>query len=110
MRVVEKHSLSSLKLENKSYHNYQSMLFGTPDAPLSDKSFMSCICGYLWNTFSKVQQLTGEYFAEKGSRPIMKTENIHPTYDLFMKDILKKFKYFHQQCEEVWIQQVEGKL
>ncbi|PSN37123.1 hypothetical protein C0J52_12597 [Blattella germanica] len=100
--------MARLKVGKKSFHNYQGMLFGTVEPPASNSpSFMARIRSKLWDTFSKVQHVAAEYFAMKGSSPIIKTEFIQPTYKKFVEDILTRFQNYHQQCEEVWVQQVE---
>ncbi|CAG2062925.1 unnamed protein product, partial [Timema podura] len=51
-----------------------------------------------------------DFYQSKFDRPVLKTELIHPEFDSFMEEILLKVKYYHAQCVDVWLEQVQEYL
>nr|CAD7571159.1 unnamed protein product [Timema californicum] len=107
----EKRQREALQLKlargTRRFPDYREALLGTLEPARDVESFLARVFVILWDALGEIQEAACDFYQSKSNRPVLKTELIHPEFDSFMEEILLKVKYYHAQCVDVWLEQVQ---
>nr|CAD7398381.1 unnamed protein product [Timema cristinae] len=101
---------SKLARGTRRFPDYRETLLGNLEPARDVKSFLARVFVILWDALGEIQEAACDFYQSKSNRPVLKTELIHPEFDSFMEEILLKVKYYHAQCVDVWLEQVQEYL
>ncbi|XP_024943320.1 uncharacterized protein LOC112494700 isoform X2 [Cephus cinctus] len=90
------------------YIDYRKLLFDSEKSPISEGNFFSSIIiSNLWNTFTRVQDMTKNYFSSLENRDNTKEDFLVSNYNDFMEKIWLRFRSYLHQCRNIWIQELK---